>query len=425
MGIMFLKDLQLTNFRCHRKLYINFEDLRDSKDPIRKTTFLLGENGTGKSALLKAIALVTAGSSSLGDLLRVPDEWVRNGTKNCEISATLMTAEGKEREIKLCIERGSNLRKILEQNKESLDLIDRAIAHADRNYFVVGYGASRRLNRDDQFFSFRKGSHFQRSANVLSLFNGDAQLVSLSNWAMDLDYTGKGDGLKTVKRALDSFLVENVRFKHIDREKKQLVFTTPDGDLPLSQLSDGYQNVASWVGDLMYRVTDTFKDFKDPLRARGLLLIDEIDLHLHPRWQRRLHEFLRVSLPNFQVIATTHSPLTAQQANEHELYSLRREGKDVELIAFNGSPNKMLLHQLLMSPVFGLESDESLEVQMSKNRVREIELKKDRTTADAVLMREIEEELAEAPINLRANSLLSMDDLKLLEAINDKLKSNK
>lgn len=421
---MFLKNIELTNLKCHDKLYLSFENPA-SNSPIRKTTFLLGENGTGKSALLKAIALVTAGSSALGDLLGASDEWIKNGKEFCEIAATLKTAEGDLREIKLRIERGFHLKDIIERNAESLELIDRAISHADRNYFVIGYGASRRLNRDSQFF--RQSSEFSspRSQNIQSLFNPDAPLVSLTNWAIDLDYTGAEDGLKTVKKALDAFLVDNVKFRTIDRKKKQLIFSTPDGEIPLNQLSDGYQNVTAWVGDLMYRINENFSNFKDPLKARGLLLIDEIDLHLHPRWQRQLHAFLQAKLPNFQVVATTHSPLTAQQADENELYALRREQKRVELIPFRGAPNKMLLHQILMSPVFGLETDESLRVEKAKIKIREISLKSRKSNADRALVNRYSETLNETPLNLRTNSLLSEEDVELLNTINKELKAKK
>ena len=421
---MFLKEIELTNFKCHEKLYLSFENVV-SNHPIRKTTFLLGENGTGKSAMLKAIALVTAGSSALGDLMGVSDEWIKNGKNFCEIAATLTTADGDDREIKLRIDKGFQLRDIIAQNTDSLELIDRAITHADRNYFVIAYGASRRLNRDSQFS--RSGSDFSspRSQNIQSLFNPDAALVSLNNWAIDLDYTGKGDGLKTVKRALDAFLVDNVKFKTIDKEKKQLIFSTPDGDVPLNQLSDGYQNVAAWVGDLMYRINENFKNFNDPLKARGLLLIDEVDLHLHPKWQRHLHTFLLNKLPNFQVISTTHSPLTAQQADESELYAFRRERKKVELIPFKGAPNKMLLHQILMSPVFGMQTDESLKVEEAKTKVRELTLKGRKSNADKALLNRFSKTLHESPLNLRSNSLLSQEDLELLNTINQELKSKK
>lgn len=421
---MFLKELELTNFKCHENLYMSFENI-SGKQPIRKTTFLLGENGTGKSALLKAIALITAGSSVLGDLIGVPEDWIKKGKKFCEISATLVTAEDEERKIKLRIEQGFHLREIINQNADGLELIDRAISHTDRNYFVVAYGASRRLNRDSQFF--RNSSEFSspRTFNIQSLFNPDAALVSLNNWAIDLDYTGKGDGVKTVKKSLDAFLIDNVKFKKIDKEKKQLIFSTPDGEIPLNQLSDGYQNVSAWVGDLMYRINENFKNFTDPLKARGLLLIDEVDLHLHPKWQKQLHAFLLTKLPNFQVIATTHSPITAQQSDEGELYALRRERRKVELIPFNGAPNKMLLHQILMSPVFGLETDESAVVEQAKTKIREISLKSRRSKADEALISKFSETLEDTPVNIRSNSLLSEDDLDLLNTINQELKSRK
>lgn len=428
---MFLKEIKLVNFKCHENLYLNFET-EDQKNPLRKTTFLLGENGTGKSALLKAIALVTSGSSVLGNLLGETDDWIKNGKKYCEISATLITAKGEEREIKLRIERGFQLRDIVEKNTESLELIDNALNHADRNYFVVAYGASRRLNRDFQFSSPSSEFSSARAQNIQSLFNPDAALVSLSNWAIDLDYSGEGNGLETVKSALDAFLVDNVKFKSIDKKKKQLIFSTPDGDVPLNQLSDGYQNVAAWVGDLMYRINENFKNFKDPLVARGLLLIDEIDLHLHPKWQRQLYAFLKNKLPNFQIIATTHSPLTAQQADENELYALRREAKSVEIIPFVGKPNEMLLHQILMSPVFGLATDESIKVETAKAAVRERVIKSKNTNGRDGRSKNGAgeksgsgqiEKLSETPINIRSNSLFSKDDFELLKTINEELKT--
>lgn len=422
---MFLKEIRLSNFKCHKNIYLSFETA-DAKNPIRKTTFLLGENGTGKSALLKAVALVTAGSSSLGNLLGAPDDWIKNGAKVCEIAATLRTLRGEERHITLRLERGDHLGNIIEKNRESLALIDNAISHADRNYFVIAYGASRRLNRDSQFFRASSGElSSPRSLNILSLFNPDATLVSLTGWAMEMDYTGRDDGLRIVKRALDAFLVDNVKFKAIDKEKKQLIFSTPDGAVALHQLSDGYQNVTAWVGDLMYRINDTFQDFQDPLKARGLLLIDEIDLHLHPRWQRQLHAFLCNKLPNFQIIATTHSPLTAQQADADELYALKRAGKQLELIPFKGAPNKMLIHQLLMSPVFGLETDESLVVEKTRTKARQLAMKKRKSAADKVALQKARGALEKIPVNVRSNSLLSADDLELLQTINRELQAKK
>jgi predicted ATP-binding protein involved in virulence len=99
---------------------------------------------------------------------------------------------------------------------------------------------------------------------------------------MDLDYRLNRVGLRTVTDTLSDFLPE-MAFSRIDKDKRELIFKTPDGEVPLQHLSDGYQNVAAWVGDLLYRLSQVFEDYKNPLGARGLLLIDEVDLHLHPK----------------------------------------------------------------------------------------------------------------------------------------------
>lgn len=424
---MFLKEIGLVNFKCHEQLKLYFTT-DDPGKPIRKTTFMLGENGTGKSALLKAIALITAGSSALGDILGNPDEWIKNGASLCTISAIITTAANEDRSLTLKIKRGSHLADIIKDNTKSLSLIDDAIKKANRNYFIVGYGASRRLNRSQDTFS-STGKSF-RSGNVQSLFNPDAALISFTGWAMDLDYTkSKGTGLNIVKNALNTFLVDNVSFKSIDKKNRRLIFTTPDGDVPLDQLSDGYQNVAAWIGDLMFNITNTFKDHKDPLKARGLLLIDEIDLHLHPKWQRQLHIFIKNKLPNFQIVATTHSPLTAQQAEEGELYALKREKNKVSLVAFNGDPSKMLVHQILMSPVFGLPTDESVKVEEAKSALRTERVKQfsksGKNPKKSSTPSSGSKTLKESPVNVRTNNLLSEEQLDLLHTINQELKKQK
>ncbi|MEO8111052.1 MAG: ATP-binding protein [Ginsengibacter sp.] len=422
---MFLKEITLQNFKCHGDLKLSFTT-DDKRKPIRKTTFMLGQNGTGKSALLKAIALITSGSNGLSDIIGEPEGWIKNGKSYCEITSIITTEDGKERNIKLRITGGHSLREIIFENRNSLELIDDAIKKADRNYFVVGYGASRRLNRGEDIFQ-KSSSRFTspRSVNIQSLFDPGSSLVSLANWAMELDYSRQKGGMGIIKNALNQFLVDNVEFKSIDKKKKTLIFSTPDGEVPLEHLSDGYQNVTAWVGDLMYNITNTFKDYKDPMKARGVLLIDEIDLHLHPKWQRLLHKFLKEQLPNFQVIATTHSPLTAQQAEEGELYALKRENKKVVLVPFVGCPSQMLIHQILMSPVFGLETDESVKVETAKEKVREVRLKEKPTAGEIKSIEPYEKLLSTTPINVRSNSLLGEGDFKLLSTINKELSTRK
>ncbi len=134
-------------------------------------------------------------------------------------------------------------------------------------------------------------------------------------------------------------------------------------------MSDGYQNVAAWIGDLLYRVTESFAHFSDPLSARGLLLIDEIDAHLHPTWQRQLKAYLNDKLPNLQIVATTHSALTLQQFTQDEAYLLRRGEEGVVLENLGIDPSHMMLHQLY-ELAFRIGSLDSLEIEKAKSVLR-------------------------------------------------------
>src|SRR3982750_4897659 len=98
---MFLKNISLRHFKCHETLYIDFNTDTKGKNPIRKTTFLTGENGTGKTALLQAIALVTGGSEALWLVPGLPNDYIKQGQLFCEITATIATAQGEERTLSL------------------------------------------------------------------------------------------------------------------------------------------------------------------------------------------------------------------------------------------------------------------------------------------------------------------------------------
>jgi energy-coupling factor transporter ATP-binding protein EcfA2 len=391
---MYLSRIALTNVRSMASLAIDFGAGPEAPAGTnRRWTLLLGENGCGKSTVLRAIGLLLAGSEALPELLGDADAWIRNGMRQCRIAGTLVTAKGERREIALELHRGDGLRQIFERNAQTLEALDAAIRHADRNYFVLGYGVSRRPPETGQRASgplddTARSSRSPRARALASMFSPDASLVSLQRWAMDLDYRRGEAALAPIRAALNQ-LMRGMNFSRIDKASGQLIFKTVDGEVPLNQLSDGYQNMAAWCGDLLFRITEAFPDRKDPLATRGVLLIDELDLHLHPVWRRQLVDFLSNLLPNFQFIATTHSALTAQQSGEGELFVIRREGAKQRptLVPFVGEPRLMMLHQLLMSPMFGLESTDSVAVETARNTARKLHTKT-RTQGKALTSRE-------------------------------------
>lgn len=411
---MILRSLQVKNFRSLANVSLSFDR---SQRPI---TLFLGENGVGKSSILKAVALVTAGSDALTELLEDVDLWIRQGCDIAEIAAELVTAEGAPREVGLRFKRGQGLRDFLFDNDASLRTLDAALAHSSRSYFVAGVGASRRLTRDQEMSSRgSRSSRFRhvRSQSVATLFDSEATLQRLESWAMGLDYR---EGRHVVTDVLSN-LLPGVEFVEIDKSRGRLLFKTPDGVLPLDQLSEGFQNVCAWIGDLAHRITTAFDDYSAPFEARGLFLLDELELHLHPRWQRKILDFVQQRLPNFQLLATTHSPLAAQQTRENELYILTRsEASDVSVRPFEGNASSLLLSQIVTSPAFGLETDASRETEVSRERYLALRDKK-RTKKEEAEFQDLVQFFETRPEGGRSNLLLSEHQLAFLSKLEDSL----
>ena len=394
MPRMFLRSVRLENVRSLAELELDFAAAGNES---RRWTLVLGENGCGKSTILRAIALVLAGTEALPELLGDPDGWIGKAADAAAIEVEIVTKARQRRRVRLVLQRGVGRTETLKRNAENLAALDAALAHAQRSYLVAGYGVSRRLTHDAGVGT-RETQGTPRSRAVASLFTPDAQLQSLESWAMDLEYRHGKAGLALVKEAIAGIL-PGVEFAKVDRQQRVLLFKTQDGLVPLARLSDGYQHVAAWVGDLLYRITETFGDYRNPLAARGLLLIDELELHLHPLAQRRLRAFLDDKLPNFQIVATTHSALTAQQAEAGELFYLRRDerSRTPQLHAFAADPQKLFAHQLLLSDAFGVTTLQSPSVERMRERYLELRDRKKLGKAEAKEFAVLVEELRRMP----------------------------
>lgn len=417
---MFLKHLTLKDVRALKDLDLSF---LTAERKIRKWSLLLGENGCGKSTILRAISLLFAGSESLPELIGDPDTWIRLGKRECIIKAEISNGNA-DRHIQLLIKRGDKVRDIFERNQNTLDFLDDKIDDSLGNYFTAGYGVTRRpitIKTLDPHSG--KIMQTSRAQCVATMFSPDATLNPLESWAMDLDYQRAKQGLGIIKKSL-SGLLPDVEFNRIDKKKRQLIFKTPDGLVPFNLLSDGYQNVAGWCGDLLYRITESFANSHTPLSVQGLLLIDEIDLHLHPVWKRKLISFLTEKLPNFQIVATTHSPLTAHQSGEKELFVLYRKDRNkwLTLYQYPGAAKDLLLHQLLLSPVFGLSTMDSTQVEEMRNEYKHLrsKQKKDLDSADKRRLKELIAELEDLP-DWNAEYPMERQQITLLKKIQQAL----
>jgi hypothetical protein len=402
---VFLKRILLENVRSIASCEISFE--RAPGEP-RRRTILLGDGGAGTSTILRSIGLLLAGRNALLHLLPTPDHWIRNGSRSCMLLAEIVSPGNEMLQIEIGIKRGDSSAKVLERNSGSLKMLDGLIGKDDAAYPLFGYGASRRLTSTDSADT----TTFQRVRNLSTLFSSDATIPSFEAWALDLAARSR-KGNTLVRDALDG-LLPGARFHAIDRRKGVITFETADGIVPLAELGDGARGLVVWFGDLLRALVEAFPDRKDPLAASGLLLIDELELHLHPTYERLLLGTLAEKLPNFQIVAATHSPLTAHQARSGELFVLQRPDSDgpAMLHQYQGDPSRLMLHQILVSPLFGLDTGDSAEVEKLRREHRELGSQPSRAMSPSERRRaeELEEEIRDLP---RWNSMLPGEEEKL------------
>lgn len=126
------------------------------------------------------------------------------------------------------------------------------------------------------------------------------------------DFEYRNPVLQAVRAAVER-MVDNVKRPRIETRPLRFVVdqTMPDGsvkELRIEQLSDGYKIAIAMVADIAARMAEANPDMDNPLNSSGIILIDEVDQHLHPQWQRTILNSLHTIFPNVQFIVTTHSP---------------------------------------------------------------------------------------------------------------------
>lgn len=162
--------------------------------------------------------------------------------------------------------------------------------------------------------------------------------------------------LEAVRTALSNF-IESFRNPRIETRPLRFVMDRVDADgssheLRIEQMSDGYKIVMAMVADLAARMAEANPVLENPLEGKGIVLIDEVDLHLHPQWQRRILKQLHQTFPNVQFVVSTHSPIIvvgaasiAQVINLNANVEVGGSDVDVESIS-----------QILLGDLFGLPS---------------------------------------------------------------------
>jgi hypothetical protein len=388
---VYIKRLDIANLRSLEAVQLDFNMPGGPGMLYPNVNVLLGSNGRGKTSVLRAAALASLGPLLSASSGYVPDSLIRRPQSARSMSRAAfdklaparMTAEmllepselifsksmGRisELSISTVVEPlGSRERLGWSCDPVKLSKQVEAEQYDDRStaFFVVAYGATRRVEASvgvDE--SARTKLRVPRYGRVASLFEDHLALMPLSYWLPG--YVKRNKGRYTqVLHLLDDLLPSNCRIHRSPTETDQgseHLFSMNGVPLPFRALSDGYRAYIGWIGDMLFHVCMGAGSGQKLRDLSGVVLLDEIDLHLHPDWQRSVLPTLAKALPRVQFIVTTHSPLVVGSLEGQNLFVLADEDGATQVKRLPERVHGRSAEQILLSPYFGLESTRAPE----------------------------------------------------------------
>lgn len=457
---MKIRKLHIKNLRLIDDLELDFVDPRTGE--ARNWTVIVAENGRGKSSVLQSIALAAAGKTlatslaggqipsfsdrrvdtpgamEIGAEFELPDvnglgfkappprECPGGGHDETRLSSYLRLSPGGSTLVGQSWygplpERWSDEQPdggSAERPPPTIeDPLDSVRERVRPWWFVVGYGIDRRLRIEPQKRRFpesvqRLGSLFwPDEPEGISFANRNTYPKLASKFVTLLNKVLRSHpALTPMIQRLELRGAFGASAQDI-AEKEKIELELPGGTrlkLPGNFLSHGYQSTLAWLADLVGQYLLDFIQsgvpFKtsNPKKLSGLVLIDELDLFLHPKWQIDFIEALAETFPNLQFIATTHSPLLISKLRPDQVIVLDFDERGaIGAIEFDGDPRLMTATDLYRA-LFDIE-DVPPDDALYDKVFRYESLARDRRRSDAqdAEVRALYRELSEKRVNLR------------------------
>ncbi|MDE0460579.1 MAG: AAA family ATPase [Chromatiales bacterium] len=327
-----LRELRVDNYRCFDELKLPLEE---------DTTILFAENGGGKTALLTALAMglaviqrdapktlkLNAGRDSRRGVPN--DKGALEPAGPCEVTWTAAVGETETVTWSTAVQSAS--RRTRDQHREIFEAVERIRVPGVRWPLLAWYSVDRLGRLHDR----RRKVEFTRDRweGYASALDPNLDEAPLLQWLQDefLGDTARRQQ-KLPERFFHTAVMEaavratpDVTHAWYDAVEKDPVVRFEDGHVtPWSALSDGYHVFIALVADIARRAVmlNEFDGAEAPARVEGVVLIDELDLHLHPRWQRVALPRLREAFPRLQFIISTHSPQVLSSAENRQVRRL-------------------------------------------------------------------------------------------------------
>ena len=348
---MKLKCVEIENYRAIERL-----DL--ALDP--NLTVLFGDNGHGKTSVLGAIAV------GLGIIpLLLPDvagigflKSDRRGRRPLQVALTSTAGVVWRRRVAGAGERKTTARRELKEMIDAIVAADREEADPPRDLPIVAFydtdrAVTHRASADAPALQRDAGKAFSRYAALdgalstrTSFREFFAWFYAMENAELRAQRNGasiQSEALNAVRRAIAA-LLPGVSEPRVELDPLRFVVSVRSDtgkesgkveELALDQLSGGYRITLALAADLARRMAQGNPHLDDPLQSEAVVLIDEVELHLHPSWQQRILTDLRRTFPNTQFIVSTHSPQVLTTVNPRHVVQLARE--DGRIVAGSAS----------------------------------------------------------------------------------------
>jgi len=422
-----IKKISLKNIGPFENLEITFD---------KNWNILLGDNGVGKSTILKAVATVICGHDSTAYAYRLIKSGQNEGTIILETEEIFENNTGTETFT------GSGkayIAKIFKTGRDKAE-IERYVRPLDsENWLVLAFPPLRTVTWNRPAGPQPDGSKISVSEDILPILAGetDPRMDKLKQWVVN-QYFKSTDNNKSeeerniYKKQLDKFtqviddLTPNLIVKdlEINTDTFEITIRTEDGKIPIESISQGTLSLISWVGILMQRLYEVFGEDDEPLLQHAKVIMDEVDAHMHPQWQQTLVYNLKSVFPNIQFIVSTHSPFVVGGMKPEQVLKFGRNDQG-KIIKTEALPEDLhgRIDQIITSPLFGLDYSRDYETKTMLLRYSILTTKIELTPAE-------EEELGKLAKKLNKNLLLPHEKKEarnafelIQESLKEKLKS--